>query len=72
MVSSMPSTEECALVAVEDDDRFVGLAQLIHAVQQPTDLLVHKAHRRVCNQTANGQAVKKENKGQAEPSTNRQ
>ena len=71
MVSSMSSTEECALVAVEDDDRLRddGLAQLVHAVQQPTDLLVHKAHRRVCNQTANGQAVKKQNKG---PSTNRQ
>ena len=72
----MSSTAECALVAVEDDDRLrddrLGLAQLVHAVQQPTDLLVHKAHRRVCNQTANGQAVKKENKGQAEPSTNRQ
>ena len=65
MVSSMSSTEECALVAVEDDDRLRddGLAQLIHAVQQTTDLLVHKAHRRVCNQTANGKA---------EVSTNRQ
>ena len=56
MVSSMSGTEECALVAVEDDDRLVGLPQLIHAVQQPTDLLVHKAHRRVCKQTANGQS----------------
>ena len=67
MISSMSSTEECALVAVEDDDRLrddrLGLAQLVHAVQQTTDLLVHKAHRRVCNQTANGKA---------EVSTNRQ